>query len=207
MEDLVPLLIFLAIGIANLIKYLAEQKARKGTGPGEREDGGDTAARPSPIEEFLGELAEKFGPQPIELPDWPEERERPDYMKEAEEYDRVRALEYGEEFAAAAPAPMDWMPAVPLAAVPAAVPRVPPMASVKRLSAAKSPLQHVTTAAVTGSHGMRMQGINELLRSNATGILDYDLKGRKSLRNALVGQIVFSPPKALDRMMDNTIIR
>ena len=79
MEDLVPFLIFLAIGAVKLLGFLAKKGKPTGT---------DSSKRPpSQLEHFFEQLSEQLNPQePTKLPDWPEGYERPDYVHEMEEF-------------------------------------------------------------------------------------------------------------------------
>ncbi len=87
MEDLVPLIFFLVIVVVNVFKFFIE-KGGKAKKPSEQ-SGEAPPKRASPLEKFFETLAEQMAPQPTELTDWPEDRERPDYAQEMEEFEQV----------------------------------------------------------------------------------------------------------------------
>ena len=85
MEDLFPLLIFLVIVAINAIKFFAEKAKTKK--PAAQSGEAPPKRAPSSIETFFERLAKQMEPQPTELPDWPEGRDRPDYVHEMEEFE------------------------------------------------------------------------------------------------------------------------
>jgi hypothetical protein len=81
MEDLIPFLIFLAIGAVNLLNFIAKKSKLSRSAEG-------NSAPPSQLERFFEQLSQQLNPQePTELPDWPEGYERPDYLHEMEEFE------------------------------------------------------------------------------------------------------------------------
>lgn len=61
---------------------------------------------------------------------------------------------------------------------------------------------HRPTHIPSGSQGLRMPGM-----SHATGSIRYNLRGKKALRHAILGQLIFSPPRAYNSSFDNTITK
>ena len=86
MEDLIPFLIFVAIGGINLLSFLAKKSKQSRQAEGSPEP----QRPPSQLERFFEQLSEQLNPQePTELPDWPEGLERPDYIHEMEAVEEV----------------------------------------------------------------------------------------------------------------------
>jgi hypothetical protein len=189
MEDLIPLLIFIVIAAVNLIKFIAEKSA-KSAPPKSRPDQPKPARSPSSIEEFFEEIAQRLGPAPRKMPDWPEEVERPDYVGEME------AFKAGEPVRKPEPAP--FVPALselpPVKAI-REVPGVPKTFTLKMAPQNK---------ALSGMSGLRIAS-PPLLRS-AGGKTRFDLKTRAQLKQALIASMIFGPPRAYDTSFDNTKI-
>ena len=72
----------------------------------------------------------------------------------------------------------------------------------KSLETFKLPIQGDIFA---GLGGMRI-ATPRLLRS-AAGKTDFELKGRQSLKKAIIAGFVFGPPRAYDSSFDNTIAK
>ena len=197
MEDLIPFLIFLVIVAANVVKYLAEKgrPAKPAQKPGQT-----PPRRPaSSLEEFFESLAEQVKPQPTELPDWPESRERPDYVGEMAAFERARAEELEEEQTAEIiPMPEPK----PTLAKTAGIPAFQPM---EKASMVAAPLQ-TAKSILSGAQGMRMPSINPF-QHVAEGHVDFRIKDKKELRRAMLAHVVFSPPRAYDLSCDNTIAK
>lgn len=195
MEDLIPLLIFLVVIAANVIKFFAEKgkPAKPAQEPGEA----PPKRRPSSLEKFFESLAEQVAPKPTELPDWPEGHERPDYVEEMEEFEQEQA-----EVAAAGPtAEIIPMPSpVPAMARRAEMPEFHPLEK----PGVVTPPPQTSKAILSGAQGMRMPCMNPF-NHTATGHTDFRVKGKKALRQAMLAHIVFSPPRAFDLSFDNTI--
>jgi len=200
MEDLVPLLIFIVIAIINVLKYQAEKK-----GKGKQPPAGPKKSPPqrqaTTLEEFFEEIARKFEPQSTPLPDWPEDIERPDYMKEMEEYEHAQAETFEEEEPKIEMPPPPKIKPVPVMAKAIAKVDIPNVRA-KKMAAFKLPSQ---SAAFAGLGNMRIP-TPTLLRS-AAGQTDFDLSGRKQLKQAIIASIIFGPPRAYETSFDNTIAK
>lgn len=187
MEDLFPLLIFVVIVAINVVKFLAERSKRKPSS-GEAEPQPPKRATSS-LEAFFEDLAKQVAPKPPESPDWPEGRERPDYVQEMETFEQARAEELEEEPVA------EIIPFSPPAPVARARKTTAP-ATVQRRATPKPMLSE--------SHGMRMPSMNRGGNGQRSG---FRIKGRESLKQAMIAHIVFSPPRAYDLSFDQTITR
>lgn len=206
MEDLIPLLIFIAIALINFLKYMSEKggKIKQPPSNPEGEQLEPPEGQPSTIEEFFEEIAQKFAPQPRELPEWPEDRKRPDYVKEMQEFKRAQADMREEEQKAEI---------IPLQPKPTSKPAIPPPAIVP-LEKMEIPKLRVPGKSamfrlpVQGNVFGVMQGMRiatpPLLRS-ATGQLDFDLQDRKKLKQAIIANIIFSSPRAYETSFHNTL--
>jgi hypothetical protein len=201
MEDLVPLLIFVVIAVVNLLKYQAEKKG-KGKQPPAQPEEGRPQRKPSSLEEFFEEIAQKFEPKPAPQPEWPDSIERPDYVQEMEEFERTQADVFeDEEPARVIPTPPKIKPApVMLQEMPRAVAAKIQMS--RKVAAFKLPVQGAVFA---GLGGMRIKSPT-LLRS-ATGQTDFDLNDQKQLKQAIIASLVLGPPRAYDTSFDNTIAK
>ena len=201
MEDLVPLLIFIVIAVVNLLKFQAEKKG-KGKKPPARPEEAPPQRQPSSLEEFFEEIAQKFEPKPAPQPEWPDSIERPDYMQEMEDFERTQAEAFEEEEPAiVVPRPPQKKPAP---ALPREMPgaEAPPIHTATKLTAFKLPAQG---AAFAGLSGRRI--ITPPLLRSATGQIDFDLKDRKQLKQAIIANIIFGPARAYDTSFDNTIAK
>jgi hypothetical protein len=200
MEDLVPLLIFVVIALVNFLKYLAEKGGKPKQAPNAPE-GAPRKREPRSLEEFFEELAEKAEPQPTELPAWPTSRKRPDYVREMEEFERSQEVVLAEESRTAEIMPLPTVaPAEPPPAAPLQPPAIP---TLDKVTAIKSPLQS-TPAIFSNMRGIRMHSA-PILPSEAKGKTEFDLQGRKNLKQAILAHVIFSPPRAYDLTFENTI--
>ena len=64
----------------------------------------------------------------------------------------------------------------------------------------------VSSSVFSGSELMRLPPIS-LIRSTAAGSIDFELKDRRKLKQAIVANIIFSQPRAYDCSFDNTIAK
>ena len=189
MEDLVPFLIFVVIALANLVKVLAEKKGRGKKRPTAASPAKPPRQQPTSIEEFFEKLAATFEPEPTELPDWPEDRERPDYLREMEEFEAAEAKGPSRpEFTATEP--VEWQPPEP----------VPLAELMDQTAPLKTALQSVP--AVPNRSGRVRTPIAPLLPGGG-GRLDFRLGDRAALRKAVIASIVFSPPRAYGATFDD----
>ncbi len=197
MEDLIPLFIFIAIAVINILKVRAE---KQGKGEQPSKPAGQTPPRhqPATLEEFFDEIARKFEPKPTALPDWPEHMERPDYRKQMDEFKHAQAFENEEPEAVIPTTPKP----TPATAIKYDLPsnEAPQIHTTRKLAAFTLPAQ---SKAFAGLGHMRMAE-PPLLRS-ATGHTGFKLKNRKQLKQALIASMVFGPPRAYDTSFDNTI--
>lgn len=191
MEDLVPLLIFVVIAVVNLMKYLAEKNSKKKPA----QSGSAPPKKASSLEDFFTKLAAQVEPQPTELPDWPEGYERPDYMAEAEDYKQAEA-----EPAVMMPQPMHE-PAPVLRPSMDSAPAVKSRRTSSLISSIKS-----TPAIVSSTNGLRMS-IPLMLSGASAGSVDFSLNNKKQLRQAMLANLVFSPPRAYDRSFETTVAK
>ncbi|MEA2068742.1 MAG: hypothetical protein U9P12_06040 [Verrucomicrobiota bacterium] len=191
MEDLVPFLIFIVIALVNLVKFVLEKGAKGKTPPAQPSKAPPQRA-PSTIERFFEEIAEKLEPEPTPVPDWPEGYERPDYMQEMEDFEEEHTPEI-------APIPE------PEAAPQPMVHDMPTLQGVEKAAAFQAPAL-VASSAFAGSSRMRLPSV-PMMRSNAAGNIDFDLKSRKNLKRAIIANLIFSQPRAYDRSFDNTLAK
>jgi hypothetical protein len=209
MEDLVPLIFFLVIVIANGLKFLVERKLGKQPPP-EPQPGRrpQPKQQPTTIEEFFEQLSEKVAPSEAhELPDWPETLDRPDYVGEMEAFEQARARELEEEAAAMVPEhPPAPSPEPPPKKPPIKVPGMVARPTALKSALSKSPLQAMK-AMPTVSQCMRLPDISPFGRTGAAGQVQFDIKNRKALRHAMRAHLVFSPPRACDQSFDNTVAK
>lgn len=200
MDDLVPFLIFVVIAVVNLLKFAAEKGGKKRQAP--RPSGAAQPKRqPTTLETFFEELAGKFEPQPTEVPDWPESRERPDYMKEMEVFETARAEAYEEEEPAET---ITMPPPKPAPAFMKPVAAVPEIQHPDQAKSLKSAMRSMP-ALITNSKGLRIASA-PILRSSA-GRIHFPLRKKSELRKAIIANIIFSPPRAYDASFDNTIAK
>lgn len=189
MEDLVPFLIFLIIVAVNVVKFLAERGKRKPSSGKAEPQPPQPKRATSSLETFFEDLAKQMAPKPPEIPDWPEGHERPDYVQEMETFEPTRGEEFGEEQTAEI---IPFSPPEPVARA--------------RETTAPATVQRQTTTKpmLSGSQGMRMPSMNRGGNRQRSG---FRIKGRESLKQAMIAHIVFSPPRAYDLSFDQTITR
>ena len=197
MEDLIPFLIFIVIVIINLVKFVAQKGGKKKRAP--TPSGAPPPKRqPTTLESFFEELAGKLEPQPTELPDWPESRERPDYMKEMEEFEPDLAEASEEERAAEIipmPPPVFAEPEIKIPDIPPSVQTVSLKSAMKSIPSGITSLKSMTIASAP------------ILRSSNVGRIDFPLKEKAVLRQAIIASLIFGPPRACDATFDTTIAK
>jgi hypothetical protein len=192
MEDLVPFIFFLVIVAVNGIKFLIERAGKKSRSenPASSPETSPQEA-PNSIEGFFETIAEQIAPKPRDIPDWPESRERPDYRQEMEEFEVAQAEELEEEHVAEI---------IPL-------PEPEPFLQ-GNVAAAKVQLSSESLkGAFSGSHGIRISGMNSFVQSGKVGHSDFRIKGKQDLRRAMLANMIFSRPRAMDSSYDNTIAK
>ena len=200
MEDLIPVLIFIVVAGVNVVKHLAEKTA-KAAPP--QSTNGTPRKKSSPLEEFLEELSGKMGPQPRQQPELPKGYERPDYARQSRAYEAAKQQNkstptsaYQSAYAVPArPASITSDFAHRVSTVAVAVPKV-----AAKAATVKIPSQGML---IKGMSNMRVP-MPPILKSSA-GHIDYDLKDKKQLKQALISQMVFSKPRAYDTSFDNTV--
>ncbi len=198
MEDLVPLLIFIAIAVINILKYVTEKGGRKPPAQPQEKPGDDS---PGTLDDFFREIERKFQPQPRELPDWPETIERPDYVREMEDYETAQTSAVP---AFPTEAPVQKVQEVipePAKPVPVRVDATPPKA-IGKTATFKIPTQG---AVFSGLSHMRIS-TPPLLRS-AAGYTNFELNTREQLKRALLAGMVFGQPRAYDNSFHTTLAK
>jgi len=191
MDDLGPFFFLIFIALVQFVKFLIEKNAKAKKNP--QTGGTPPAKQPSAFEEFFGELARKLEPQaqPAPQPDWPEAYERPDYMQEMEDVETDQGEEPPLSDLRSAPEPAVVLPAVVL--------------DEKTGPVFQSHTQ-ISSSVFEGISAMRLQSI-PLMRSTTGGEIDFDLKDRKQLKQAIIANLVFSPPRAYDCSFDTTLAK
>ncbi len=196
MDDLIGLLVIIAIAIFNMLAQAGKKK--KPARPAQRPGGAPPKRAPATIEDFFEELAEKMEPKQTELPDWPKGYERPDYMKEMEDFERARAEELEEE-KVTEPIPVPEPNPEPALPTFEPDPAVEPMRQVASLKSA----MRAVPSAIINTNGMRI-ATAPMLRSSTAGKIDYPLGQKSELKKAIIAKLIFSPPRACDPSFDNT---
>jgi hypothetical protein len=195
MEDLVPLIFFLVIVAVNGLKFLIERGAKKRTASPSRQPEEEPARNTPPsIENFFENIAEQLAPKPREVPDWPENIERPDYIQEMTEFEHDQAEELWEEQTA------EIIP------MPVQEPVIQKAAEAAQPVQVQLPVQSIQTA-FSGSHGIRIPGMNSFIQSGAIGNSDFRISGKQDLKRAILAHVIFSAPRAFDLSYDNTIAK
>lgn len=198
MEDLIPLLIFIVIAVINLLKFVAEKSGKKKPAPPPETQAPRRAA--ASIEAFFEDLANKLGPQPTEVPAWPENSEKPDYMKEMEEFEASGDEPYeAKETAEIIPIPQKKV--MPSGFSEAA--EIPDSMLTGHTTSLKAAMKSMP-AMICNTSGMRITS-SPFLRTNAAQRIEFSLKEKGALRKAILANLIFSPPRAYDRTFDNTI--
>lgn len=190
MEEIGPFLFFIVIALVQLVKFFIE-KAGKGKKP-IAQSGEESPRKTSVLENFFEGIAEKLEPQPTPLPDWPENITPPNYMQEMKDFKEESEL-----------------PAVPVAPIiPMPEPifqDTPTLQGVEKTVAFQAPTR-VASSVFAGTSNIRLPSI-PLMKSNANGSIDFNLKDRKMLKQAIVANLVFSQPRAYDCSFDTTIAK
>jgi hypothetical protein len=193
MEDLVPFLIFIVIALVNLVKFVVEKGGKKKPAPSQ--PGQAPAERtPSPLEKIFGELAQKLEPVPTPQPDWT-----------PESYDEGPEEDYVPEFAAYE-REVEPPPAPPAPVFQPPEPMVLPVQQ-KAVKGKKylAPAQ-VASSAFASSGSVRLPTI-PMMRRNSSGRINFELNNRKKLKQAILADLIFSPPRAYDCSFDNTMAK
>ncbi len=189
MDDLIGLIAFVAIAAINLLVQANKKKKQK-----ERLEGAEPTPerKPSAFEAFFEDLAEKLEPKQTSVPDWPEGYERPDYMQEMDNFEQEQDV-IKKPVAKIIPEPAPVTPSIPI------------HLGTEKVAGLNAPAM-VSSSVFSGSELMRLPPVS-LIRSNAAGSIDFDLKDRKKLKHAIVANIIFSQPRAYDCSFDNTIAK
>jgi hypothetical protein len=191
MEDLIGLIAFIIFAAVNILAQSAKKKRNQQTGSDSSPDG-MPEKKPSTLEEFFENLAEKLDPKEPELPEWPEGYEKPDYMQEMKEFNEAQQAE-----PAPPPVPMepvhivedtdeDILPKIGATSLKTAIKSVPALAA--------------------GSLNMRFVASPMLKSQTAGNGYRISLKDKSELKKAIIANIIFSPPRAYDSTIENTII-
>lgn len=198
MEDLIPFLIFIVIAGVNVLKYRADKNAKKQSTPDAK--GKQAERKPSTLEEFFSEIAQKFEPKAQELPEWPETIERPDYVTQMQEYEKAQKTPEPviEREGIGVPAPQQTTP----------LPGIPALSRVeayqpKAVGRAMSNMVPTQGTLFTGLGGQRISS-PPLLRSS-TGRTHFELASKKQLKRAILANMVFGPPRAYETSFKNTM--
>ena len=186
MDDLIPLFIFIIIAIVNGVKFLSGRSAKQ------NKPAAPSPRRPTGLESLFEELSEKMTPQPTRLAEWPEHVAKPDYVGQMR---AAGATQKRVPPAPPAPEPPEFaiQPVVlPEAVAPAMMGRT---AQARPFSGSRTML------------GLKSQPIPlpPMLRS-ASGKTHFKLNSRKQLRQAILANAVFGPPRAYDTSFENTTI-
>lgn len=199
-EDLIPFLIFVIIVIANLVKHAAEKGSKPKQTPASKEQPG--GQRKTLLENFFEELAVKFEPQPTELPEWPEGRERPDYVQEMKEFATPGTGTFDEEETPEIiPAPA--VRVEPVRTFERAAPDSPERKPAGRMPALKAVMQSSPNT-FNAIQGMRIPSV-PLLPNTAAGHINFPLKETDNLRKAMLANLIFSSPRAYETSFENTL--
>lgn len=200
MKDLFPLFVIIVVIIANGLKFFMQKKLSSS----QSDNAAPPKKKPSPLEEFLQEIAGKIEGKPREVPGWPEKIERPDYMQEMHEFKQgTPQMEHRQQRQAESINSVPPPPPVPISEI-ALTPSI--------ISAQPARAIPRSTAFKISTKGMSVPGMNvphtsqaPILRS-ATGKTTLKLNTRNQLKKALVAQMVFSKPRAYETSFDNTIV-
>jgi hypothetical protein len=181
MDDLIPFLIFVAVALINLIKTAIERGgAKSAPRPAPRKATPPPQQTPTILEDFFEDIAEQFGRAEEKEEDFSEAQEPVQVAQEVPPYE---------------PTPT---PIVPL--------------PFKKASAADLAIMHkkaIGTAmksmpnTLLSLDAMKLPSI-PLLSSTQKGVLDFPLQNRKTFKNAIIANIIFSPPRAYDPEYKNT---
>jgi hypothetical protein len=203
MDDLIPFLVFIVIALINLVKFIME-KGLQGKRPPQPTEEGAPEQEPATIEDFFEELAGKLAPKPTKLPDWPEGIEKPDYVGEMKAFrEEPDDYPWDEEPARAEIIPMPMPMPEPVVEV-SAVAAQPAVAiggeSLKRA------LGSVPNA-FTGTKSIKLNAVPAMRLGSSRGSIAFPLTDRKELRQAIIANIIFSPPRAYDTTFENVIVK
>lgn len=196
MEDLIGLIVIIVFAVINLLAQAGKKKRPAPPGTAPDPDRGQPRQAPASIEEFFEFLNEKLAPKPTPLPDWPESRPRPDYAREALEFELARSMEFDDAEGATEE---------PMAVVPPEPPK-PSWGLSGKPQQTVADLPKSNGKAFAGSHGLRMPS-SPLLRSKSAGTLSFNLTKRANLKQAIIANMVFSPPRAYDPHFETTTMK
>jgi hypothetical protein len=203
MEDLVPLIFFLIIVAVNALKFFIEKGGKKKQAPGTskpRQPASEPPKRtPSSIDKFFENIAEQMAPQPRVVPDSPGSRERPDYIREMAEVEFEQDDELEEE--------LEEERAAEIIPMPAPEPITPTMREIATPPSKVRRIAQPAYAGLSGSHGLRIAGMNSFIQSGARGRNDFRINGKKNLKQAMLAHVIFNPPRAYDLSFDNTLFK
>lgn len=195
MDDLIPFLVFLVIALINLGKFLLERKFKENEPPAENPEADEPGA--AGLEGFFQELARKLDPneKPVDLPDWPEGYEKPDYAAEQAAFEQYQQQkEEIEPVFKPAAATAEVIP------MPQPAPKAITMERVEAISL-RSAMNAIPAMKSTFSSGMVFAPI---LKSGRAGSIDFPLQHKAAQRKAVLAKVVLDPPRAFDRVFENT---
>lgn len=198
MDDLIPFLVFIVIALINLVKFLLERKFQ---GRKPQEEGKEQEQRPSTLEDFFEDLAQKLDPnqRPADLPEWPEGYEKPDYAAEQAAYEDYQEQEQFEPVRAEPPPP----PPTPVE-VAQELKREAEVAEITTGSL-KSALKSIP--ALRSSFASGAVPSIPVMKSSSAGRISFSLQDKSNLRKAILAKVVLDPPRAFDRTFENTSSR
>lgn len=180
MDDFIPFLIFVIIGVINFAQFAAKKKKLA-------QQKGESEPAVSPLAQIFERLSEELAPKVsvVEEEEWPENFQRPDYAHEMEEFlhtkeesvveqkETLESLNEKDDF------------------IPNDIFEIPEHRPSKR-----------SKTVFSSSHGLRM--ISATKKGNGSA---FRIGGKKELRQALKAHIIFSPPRAMDPSFDDRIIK
>jgi hypothetical protein len=182
MDDLIPFLIFVGVALINLVKTAIERGgAKKAPRPAPRKATPPPQQTPTTLEEFFEDIAEQFGVV--------EEEEEEDF------FEPQTPVRVEQELPTYEPIPT---PIVPL--------------PIKEASSTKLAVMHkkaIGTAmksmpnTLLSFDAMKLPSI-PLLSSAQKGTLDFPLQNRKTFKNAIIANIIFSPPRVFSTEDNHT---
>ncbi len=203
MDDLIPFLIFIGVALINLVKTAIERGGAKKAPPPARRSAPPTTQTPAPsptaapkqspstLEEFFEEIAEQFGadvdededffeePQPIfETPPQP----KPDFQSMRDPQPEAETQ----------------LPPIDLNALNPTKIKAVTLHRKAIGSALKS-----TPNTLLSFDTLKLPS-TPLVSSSQAGNLNFPLRERETFRNAIIANIIFSPPRALDQNQQNT---
>lgn len=182
MDDLIPFLIFVGVALINLIKTAIERSgAKSAPRPAPRKATPSTQESPTTLEEFFETISDQFG---IE-------------EEEAEEEDFFETQEPSilKETTVVEPSPA---PIVSLSSEKTS-PTEHAILHKKAIGTAMKSMPNT----LLSFDAMKLPAI-PLLSAKHQDTLDFPLQDRKTFKNAMIANIIFSPPRAYDSEYKNT---